>query len=94
MPPRIFLLVVRTLAALAMSLGVLANLIFIIPSGIAAALLIDGLDARHAKWRGWRRPIDRTRALLFAGWFCLSLLGLGVLTLTIENHVNNASEIT
>src|SRR5437867_1319170 len=73
LPPRLFRLAI--LATLMVGVGMFAVVylspVFLIVGALAVAVIADGLEpmALDIRWLGWQRRVDRTRVLVFLGWF-------------------------
>ena len=91
LPPRLFRLAVVGTAMIMVGLFVVAYLspFFLIVGAIAVALIADGVEplAVDFHWLGWQRPVDRTRVLLFLGWFAVALVGLSFMRFVIEHQI-------
>lgn len=91
MAPRLFRLAIVGTVMIGIGLFVVAYLspIFLIVAAIAVAAIADGLEplAVDVRWLGWQRRVDRTRVLLFLGWFVVALVGLAAFRLVIEHQI-------
>lgn len=85
--PRLFRLAIVGTVTIGVGLFVVASLspIFLIIGAIGVAVIADGVDplAGDVRWLGWKRGVDRTRLLLFLGWFIVALVGLSAFRLVI-----------
>jgi hypothetical protein len=61
--------------------------VFLIAGAFAVAAIADGLELWDIKWLGWRRRVDRTRVLMFLGWFVVTLFWLSGARIVIDNQI-------
>jgi len=59
----------------------------LIAGALAVAAIADGLEPWDTEWLGWRRRVDRTRVLMFLGWFVVALLWLLGARVAIDNQI-------
>lgn len=88
--PRVFRLGVVTAAVvLASVLAAHLQVALLVPGAFAVAAAADALEplSIDQEWLGWRRPVDRTRVLLFIGWLALAFVALSLTTYVIDNHI-------